>query len=143
MLNTETNRCERILYLMRDLSGHLAPGEDALRSGYLDPAQLEIACEHARGDTAQPERSDTASGSCKEDEHGQIPAAPVQNYFIAARRRCQHVTLARGRRRGAITPEDFRVGDRLLPARGGLAGLHNDVVPPGGKHSPRRRAQLA
>src|SRR2546423_4324603 len=93
MLDAESDRRQRILDLVRNLSRHLSPRQHALSPRYFDSAKLEIPCQPLGGDAAQPQRRERSSSCGKKHQHPQVAAAPIENEVVTARRRGEHITL--------------------------------------------------
>ena len=117
MLDAEPDRRERILYLVRNLAGHLTPGEHTLCSRHFNSTELQIASENARSDAAQPERCQRTKCRCEENEECEIASAPVENEFVATCRSGENKALSGNASRRAISPEHVALRHRLLPAR--------------------------
>jgi hypothetical protein len=73
VLNSKPDRSEWIFYFVRHLPRHLSPGEDSLRASDFDAAELEIASQSLRCNTAQPERCDRADDGGKQTQGSSNP----------------------------------------------------------------------
>src|SRR5689334_4156275 len=142
MLHAESNRRQRVLDLVRDLTRHLAPREHAFRARYFDPAQLEVDRQTSGGDTAQPERGKGAGRGGEQHEDSQIASAAIECQIITARRRRENVVLIGWTLSSGKTEQHPRRTQFCFPRRIHLAGSPETKLYCGWQRATDRRQHV-
>jgi hypothetical protein len=117
MLHTEPNWSQWIFDLVRDLPGHLTPGQHSLCAPDFYPTELEIARQALGSNAAQPKCSDRAHRCREKNENRQVATPAIECQLVTSRRRREHVPLLLRAGGRSIAEKNFSGTHSLLPAR--------------------------